>query len=43
MALKLSPDQPELLNYLGYCWVDRNQHIAEALAMLEKARQLAAL
>ena len=22
-ALKLSPDQPELLNYLGYSWVDR--------------------
>ncbi len=40
IALKLSPDQPELLNYLGYSWVDRNQHIAEALAMLEKARQL---
>jgi tetratricopeptide (TPR) repeat protein len=39
-ALKLSPDQPELLNYLGYSWVDRNQHIAEALGMLEKARQL---
>jgi tetratricopeptide (TPR) repeat protein len=40
IALKLSPDQPELLNYLGYSWVDRNQHIPEALAMLEKARQL---
>jgi tetratricopeptide (TPR) repeat protein len=40
IALKLSPDQPELLNYLGYSWVDRNQHITEALAMLEKARQL---
>ncbi|MES2254442.1 MAG: tetratricopeptide repeat protein [Pseudomonadota bacterium] len=39
-ALKLSPDQPELLNYLGYSWVDRNRNIAEALAMLEKARQL---
>jgi tetratricopeptide (TPR) repeat protein len=40
IALKLSPDQPELLNYLGYSWVDRNQRIAEALTMLEKARQL---
>ncbi|MES2291713.1 MAG: tetratricopeptide repeat protein [Pseudomonadota bacterium] len=40
IALKLSPEQPELLNYLGYSWVDRNQHITEALAMLEKARQL---
>jgi tetratricopeptide (TPR) repeat protein len=39
-ALKLSPDQPELLNYLGYSWVDRNEKIPEALAMLEKARKL---
>ena len=40
LALKLSPEQPELLNFLGYSWVDRNEHIPEALAMLEKARQL---
>jgi tetratricopeptide (TPR) repeat protein len=40
LALKLSPDQPELLNYLGYSWVDRSEHITQALAMLEKARQL---
>jgi tetratricopeptide (TPR) repeat protein len=39
-GLKLSPDQPELLNYLGYSWVDRNEKIPEALAMLEKARRL---
>jgi len=39
-ALKLSPDQPELLNYLGYSWVDRNEKIPEALTMLEKARKL---
>lgn len=39
-ALKLSPDQPELLNYLGYSWVDRGRKIPEALAMLEKARTL---
>ena len=39
-ALKLSPDQPELLNYLGYSWVDRNEKIPEALIMLEKARRL---
>ncbi|HEX4270349.1 MAG TPA: tetratricopeptide repeat protein [Rhizomicrobium sp.] len=40
MALKLSPEQPELLNYLGYSWVDRGRNIPEALAMLEKARSL---
>jgi tetratricopeptide (TPR) repeat protein len=39
-ALKLSPDQPELLNYLGYSWVDRNEKIPDALTMLEKARKL---
>jgi tetratricopeptide (TPR) repeat protein len=40
IALKLSPEQPELLNYLGYSWVDRGRRIPEALAMLEKARAL---
>lgn len=40
LALKLSPDQPELLNYLGYSWVDRGHNISQALAMLEKARSL---
>jgi tetratricopeptide (TPR) repeat protein len=39
-ALKLSPEQPELLNYLGYSWVDRSRNIPQALAMLEKARSL---
>lgn len=40
IALKLSPEQPELLNYLGYSWVDRGRRIPEALTMLEKARRL---
>ena len=39
-ALKLSPEQPELLNYLGYSWVDRGRNIPTALTMLEKARTL---
>ena len=39
-ALKLSPEQPELLNYLGYSWVDRGRNIPTALTMLEKARAL---
>jgi tetratricopeptide (TPR) repeat protein len=39
-ALKLSPEQPELLNYLGYSWVDRGRNIPQALVMLEKARSL---
>lgn len=40
IALKLSPEQPELLNYLGYSWVDRGRNIPQALTMLEKARTL---
>jgi Flp pilus assembly protein TadD len=40
VALKLSPEQPELLNYLGYSWVDRGRNIPQALTMLEKARAL---
>ena len=39
-ALKLSSQQPELLNYLGYSWVDRGRNIPAALTMLEKARAL---
>ena len=40
MALKLSPDQAQVLNFLGYSWVDHGQHLSEALVMLEKARAL---
>jgi tetratricopeptide (TPR) repeat protein len=39
-ALKLSPDQPEVLNYLGYSWVDEGRNLPQAVAMLEKARAL---
>lgn len=37
-ALTLSPDQPQVLNYLAYSWVDQDRRLPEALAMLEKAR-----
>jgi len=36
-ALKISPDEPDLLNYLGYSWIDRGQHLPEAIAMVQKA------
>ena len=39
-ALKLNPDRADVLNYLGYSWVDKGQHLDEAVAMLEKARAL---
>ena len=40
-ALRLSPNQPLVLNYLGYSWADRGDHLAEAARMIETAnRQL---
>lgn len=39
-ALKLYPDQPQVLNYLGYSWVDRNENLEEALGMIRKAVEL---
>ena len=36
-ALKINPDEPDLLNFLGYSWIDRNEHLAEALGMVQKA------
>lgn len=39
-ALQLNPDQPQVLNYLGYSWVDQGRNLPQAVAMLEKARSL---
>jgi Flp pilus assembly protein TadD len=36
-ALKLQPDEPELLNYLGYSWIDRGERLKEAMGMVERA------
>jgi tetratricopeptide (TPR) repeat protein len=36
-ALKLNPDQPQVLNYLGYSWIDQDMHLEPALMMIEKA------
>jgi len=36
-ALSLRPDEPELLNYLGYAWIDRGERLKDAMAMVEKA------
>ncbi len=36
-ALKLQPDQPLVLNYLGYSMVEMQEDLDEALAMIEKA------
>ncbi len=39
-ALELFPDQPQVLNYLGYSWVDMNVNLKEGLAMIQKAVDL---
>ena len=39
-ALELYPDQPLVLNYLGYSWVDQGTHLDEAFQMLRKAVDL---
>lgn len=36
-ALELNPDQPQVLNYLGYSWVDMNINLDEGLEMIRKA------
>jgi tetratricopeptide (TPR) repeat protein len=36
-ALELSPDQPYVLNYLAYSWVERRENLDQALKMLESA------
>ncbi|MDB5571891.1 MAG: Tetratricopeptide 2 repeat protein [Hyphomicrobiales bacterium] len=39
-ALELFPDQPLVLNYLGYSWVDRGLNLEEAFRMLRRAVDL---
>jgi Flp pilus assembly protein TadD len=36
-ALALSPNQPYVLNYLGYSWALRGEHLDQARAMLQRA------
>ncbi len=36
-ALELNPDQPAVLNYLGYSWIDQDMNLEPALEMIEKA------
>ena len=39
-ALELNPDQPLVLNYLGYSWVDQGLNLEEAFKMLHRAVEL---
>jgi Flp pilus assembly protein TadD len=36
-ALELQPDQPMVLNYLGYSMVEQRRNLDEALGMIERA------
>lgn len=39
-ALELKPDQPLVLNYLGYSWVDKGLNLKDGMALIEKAVSL---
>ncbi len=39
-ALELKPDQPLVLNYLGYSWIDRGEKLKRGLKMIEQAVSL---
>jgi len=39
-ALEISPDQPYVLNYLGYSWVDQGINLQEGMKMLKRATEL---
>jgi tetratricopeptide (TPR) repeat protein len=36
-ALELSPDQPLVLNYLGYSWIDQGVNLDEGMNMIRRA------
>ncbi len=38
-ALEQQPDEPELLNYLGYTWIDRGERLQEAMDMVRRASE----
>jgi tetratricopeptide (TPR) repeat protein len=38
-ALTLAPDQPFVLNYLGYSWADMGENLTQARAMIDRAVQ----
>ncbi len=39
-ALDFKPEQPYVLNYLGYSWIEKGTHIDRALEMIRKAANL---
>ena len=39
-ALKLNPEQPDTLNYLGYSWIEMGKNIEDGIKMVTKAYEL---
>ena len=39
-SLKILPDQPHVLNYLAYSWIDQGINLDEGLEMLKKATKI---
>ncbi|WP_242442907.1 tetratricopeptide repeat protein [Magnetospirillum sp. 15-1] len=39
-ALRLNPDQPDVLNYLGYTWVDQGINVEKGRKLIERAVEL---
>ena len=39
-ALELSPEQPYVLNYLGYSWIDQGLNLDAGMKMLKRATEL---
>ena len=39
-ALELNPEQPNVLNYLGYSWIDQGLNLDEALKLVKRAVEL---
>jgi tetratricopeptide (TPR) repeat protein len=36
-ALELSPDEPHVLNYLGYSWIDQGVHLDDGMGMIKRS------
>ena len=39
-AIEINPEEPSLLNYLGYSWIDRNENLEQGLELIQKAVEL---
>ncbi|MEL7107978.1 MAG: tetratricopeptide repeat protein [Pseudomonadota bacterium] len=39
-AMNLNPDDPTIMNYLGYSWIDRGINLDEGLSLIERALRL---